>query len=184
MAYRETCGGLVRRLRDLIGDSVSPDVTIRPVWSNDQLQTTLDARRQVVRYLSLTSAYTVEPGGAVVYLDYYAGCGDWETDAQLTDTAGNALTPETVDCETGYWAFASHQPLPVYLSGKTYDLYAAAADQLEKWAAKVKLEYTFSPGSGQYVRSQKFQMLQQLAASYRCQQRVETVQLIRSDTQC
>lgn len=183
MSYRATCSGLVSRLRDLIGDPAVPTGGEKPVWTNDQLQSALDRRRQVVRYLSLRPERTRLPGGSVVYLDYYAECGDWEADAKLYDAASNELTPETKDLETGHWTFAADTLRPVYLVGKTYDLYAAAADVLEKWAAKVKLDFTFSPGAGggQFAEAQKHQMILATAAGYRAQQRIEVASLTRSD---
>jgi len=181
MSYRTTCAGLVTRLRDLISDPVVPTGGRKPVFSNDQLQTALDRRRQVVRYLSLDPEEFRLPGGGVAYLDYYAGLGDWEADAKLYDSAYNELTPAASDLETGHWTFASDTLPPVYLIGKTYDLYAAAADVLEKWAAAKKLEFTFGPGSGQFVRSQQHAMILTTAAQYRAQQRPEIAHLTRSD---
>jgi len=181
MAYRTTCSGLVSRLRDLIADVAVPAGGEKPEFTNDQIQTALDKQRQVVRYARLRPEEFRQPGGVVVYLDYYADLGDWEADAALYDSAYNLLTPATKDLETGHWTFASSQLPPVYLIGKTYDLYAAAADVLEKWAAKVKQEYTFGPGSGQFVRSQQHSMILTSADRYRAQQRIEVACIRRSD---
>lgn len=178
MAYRESCAGLISRLRDLIGD---PAEGATPTWNADQLQSALDRRRQVVRYLALTPAPTTLPGGSVEYLDYFAPYGDWQEDASLTDASGTVLTPSESDFETGHWAFAANTLPTVYLTGYTYDLYAAAADVLEKWAGKEKLNYTWGPGSGQYVESQKFKQIGELALQYRAQQRVEVACMRRSD---
>jgi len=181
MALRSTCAELVSRLRDLIGDAIP--ATGQPVWSDDQLQRALDQRRSDVRYLELQAAETVQAGGTVVYLDYYAPRGDWEEDATLYDTQWAALTPATSDYQVGHWTFSATTLPPVLLIGKAFDLYATAADVLEQWQAKEKLAFGFSPGSngGQFQEQQKFQMIGELSARYRAMQQPEILQMYRGD---
>lgn len=175
---RTSCKALLSRLRNLIRDT-DPDCQ---TFTQDQLQTALDQRRERVRYLELEALETRAAGGAVSYVDFQACLGDWDADAALVDGQYNALTPNTENLETGEWSFTTEPSnLPVYLSGFTYDLYGAAADLLEEWAAKVKTEYTFSPGSGQHVRSQQHQMLLVQAERYRALQRVTVARMFRSD---
>jgi hypothetical protein len=52
-------------------------------------------------------------------------------------------TPSTADYTTGRWTFNDSQ-MGVYLTGWAYDLYAASADLLEAWAAKVSVEFDFT----------------------------------------
>jgi hypothetical protein len=183
MAYRTSCSALVGRLRDLIGDPAGPACGT-PTWSNDQLQTALDNHRSDVRYLELVGAETIQPGGAVVYLDYYASRGDWESGVALTDSQGYPITPETSDLQTGHWTFAADTLPPAYLTGQSFDLYGAAVEILQKWLAKVKLDFTFSPGSGQYVRSQKFQMISQLIEQYQAMRAPTLLLMERGDQAC
>ncbi len=62
-----------------------------------------------------------------------------------------------------------------------YDVYGAAADLLEMWAAKVALEFDFNTDGQSFHRSQRQVALLRLAAQYRRQQRPVTAKLIRSD---
>lgn len=165
----------------MIGDALEDGADCPPDWSDDRLQTALDQRRTDARYLQLLSPDTWVPGGGVVNLDYYAPYGDWEEDALLTDGQGHPLTPSAVEYQCGHWVFAAHTQPPVYVSGKWFDLYAVAADVLEQYAATHKGAYTFSPGAGNYTRSQLFSQPLVLAARYRSMQQPETVRLIRSD---
>lgn len=175
---RTSMAALITRTRRLIGDPAGAS----QVWSDDEIQDALDAHRTDVRYLELREAETIQSGGGVVYLNYYAPFGDWEDDETLTYGGTWAtVTPSAQDLLIGKWTFSSNQNPPVYLTGKSFDLYGAAADLLEAWAAKAKLEYTFSPDRGQFVRSQKHQMLLTQAATYRAKQRVASVALVRSD---
>lgn len=175
---RTTCKALLARLRKLIRDTDADCQT----FTQDDLQTALDECRQRFRYLELTALETRAAGGAVSYVDFLAPLGDWEDTVALVDGQYNSLTPSTENLETGEWSFAAEpDTLPVYLSGFTYDLYRAAADLLEQWAAAKKLEYTFSPGSGQFVRSQQHQMILTTAAGYRARQRPLTAKIIRDD---
>jgi Holliday junction resolvase-like predicted endonuclease len=45
----------------------------------------------------------------------------------------------------------------------------------------VKLDFTFSPGSGQYVRAQKHQMIMETADKYRARERPRSAHQVRSD---
>jgi hypothetical protein len=62
-----------------------------------------------------------------------------------------------------------------------YDVYGAAAELLEMWAAREKLNFDFSADGAQYRRSQKVEMLLQLAAQYRRRQRPRMIPQVRGD---
>jgi hypothetical protein len=179
---RTTCKDLLNRLRDLIGDPAGVEAGSCVKWTQDQLQTALDDCSERVRYLELRALETRTPGGgAVEYLDFAAPYGDWENTAVLTDARGTVLTPATANLQLGEWTLETEPDLPVYLNGRTFDLYRAAADMLEKWAAAKKLEFTFSPGSGQFVRSQQHSMTLTTAAGYRARQRPRFATIVRED---
>ncbi|MCX7670395.1 MAG: hypothetical protein N2439_10020, partial [Anaerolineae bacterium] len=125
MAVRATMADLITRIRLLINDPAGAS----QVFTDQQVQDALDRHRTEVRYLTLTAAETIT-AGAVDYLDYYADVGDWEADEALYDGAYALLTPSAADRLTGHWTFAASQPPPVLITGKHYDVYAAAADLL------------------------------------------------------
>lgn len=62
-----------------------------------------------------------------------------------------------------------------------HDLYAAAADLLEMWAAREKLSFDVDADGARFKRSQKAAMLLELAQTYRRQQRPSIIQQVRND---
>ena len=64
------------------------------------------------------------------------------------------------------------------------DVYAAAADLLEAWAAKEKLAFDFDADGQSFKRSQKAQALLGLAREYRKKQLPQQVGMVRSDAVC
>ncbi|NLD42333.1 MAG: hypothetical protein GX657_02445 [Chloroflexi bacterium] len=67
------------------------------------------------------------------------------------------------------------------VDGGGEDVYGAAADLLEMWAAKEKLAYDFGSDGATYRRSQKAEALLGLAARYRRQGRVRVILQVRGD---
>lgn len=169
---------LISRVRLLIGDPAGANQT----FNDDEVQAALDRYQTVVRYAELRAEPTPLPSGAVEYRDYYAAVGDWEADEALYDAAWQQLTPTSSDRLTGHWTFASpgRNP-PVYVVGKVYDIFGAAADLLELWSGKAKLEFDFSADGQEFQRSQKSRALLQLAAAYRRMQRPSSAVQNRAD---
>lgn len=169
---------LIARVRDLISDPASGGK-----FGDVQIQDALDRRRTEVRYEPLHAEETIAPGGAVSYKDFYApaALGDWEADAQLVDGSYNVLSPNGADYITGHWTFNAAPNRPVYLTGKSYDVYAAAAYLLREWAAKVKLQFDVGTDQERLQRSQKLKMLLGLANEYEGKQRATTIKMVRSD---
>lgn len=176
---REAMADLLARLRRMVGDPAGESAA----WTDDELQDWLDARRQDVRGAELMPDETVGPGGVVRVLDYYArgGRGDWEADAELRDAGGGVLAPAEADCLVGHWRFDTHTPPPVLLTGRTYDLCAAAADVLEAWAARTKQEYDFGAADQRLARSQQTAAMRGLAQGYRARQRPVVGRVVRGD---
>lgn len=169
---------LISRERLLIGDPVGAN----QAFADSEVQAALDRHQTVVRYALLHPEPSYAVGGAVEHRDYYAGVGDWESDEQLFNAAWQQLAPASRDRLVGHWTFASPgQPPPVRILGKVYDVFGAAADLLEAWAARVKLEFDFDTDGQQFARSQKAKALLQLAAEYRRKQRPSMATLVRSD---
>lgn len=163
MAVRASMAALIARVRTLIYD---PQAT---AFADQQVQDALDNGWRVEqRFVPLIPRPTFEPGGGILYLDYYADTPNWEDDILLQDMSYNALTPATAEPIPGHWTFAV-QPngIGVRATGKTYDLYGAAADLLDSWAAQVKLDFSFTQDRDQFQRMQRFQMITDLALKYR-----------------
>ena len=175
MAARASLASLITRVRTLIDDNATTKT-----FTDDEVQAALDNWRTDVRYLELRPAETRTSSG-VEYRDYYAPCGDWEADAVLYDSGYATLTPTTSEYQAGHWAFTTGVTPPVYIVGKTFDVYAAAADLLEMWAAREKLSFDFDTDGQSFKRSQKAAALLALAREYRRQQRPASVLMDRGD---
>lgn len=175
---RPSMSELIARMRMLVGDPAGAD----SAFSDDEIEMILDRHRTTVRYAPLHAAPTMLPNGTIEYRDYYADFGDWEADEKLFDASRNELSPLSADRNTGHWAFPPPgQTPPVLIVGKTYDVYAAAAELLEIWAAAVKLEFDFSTDGQTFDRSQKVKALLALAAEYRRHRRPMVATMTRSD---
>ena len=167
---RATLSELISLVRRLTNAQVAD-------FTDDQVQGFLDARRLDVVRAPLRS----RPNSRGEYLDYYSDFPFWEPDALLEGAGGTALTPSVSEWLAGHWRFASHTPPPVYITGKAYDVYGAAADLLEAWASKVALEFDFSSDGGSFQRSQKREALLDLAKAYRRQSWAVSVVMYRDD---
>jgi len=170
---------LINWVRHLIYDPAGAD----QVFTDDEIQDALDRHRLNVHNLSLTPQETRALGQATAYYDYYAAFGDWEDDPTVIDCNYTEIssTGYTFEPLVGHWTFTTSQTPPVYATGRIYDVYAAAADLLEAWAAREKLSFDFSTDGQNLQRSQKAQALRELARQYRRQQRPISVGMVRSD---
>jgi hypothetical protein len=167
---------LITRTRELINDL---DET--PTWTDDQIQNVLDAGRQDYRSLLLKPEPTWT-SGAIQYLDYYAPFGDWETDWTFSQNYITTVTPSSTEPVVGRITFAESTFPTVYIAfGKSYDLYRAAADLLERQAAQWLTAYNVTANGQTMQRSQVAQAMRDLARQYRGQQRARSICMSRSD---
>ncbi len=173
---RSTMANLILRMRDLINDAPGAS----QVWTDDQIQGVMDASRQDIGNAVLT-AFPTYSGSTIQYLDYYSDWTDWEDDVVLKQYLTQTVTPSASENIVGHWTFATNKFPPVYISGKTYDVYRSAADLLERWAAKWVLSYGFSSDGQSFQRQQAAHMLQTLAKTYRMKQRPRMITATRSD---
>lgn len=176
MAVRSTMTALITRVRLLINDPAGASQT----FQDQDVQDILDESRLDVYNAVLEPKITFS-GGQITYLDYLAPLGGWEDDYALKQYLTVAVTPSAVEPIVGHFQFAATTLPPVMITGKTYDIYRAAADLLDRLAAKWMLSYNFT-GDGQSLqRSQALTMILDLATQYRMKQRPTTITLTRSD---
>lgn len=176
MAVRSTMAALISRVRLLLSDPAGTS----QIFADQDIQDVLDAGRQDVKNLLLIARPTFT-GSTIQYLDYYSELTDWEDDVIFKQYLVVSVTPSVSEPIAGHWQFATTTLPPIYLSGKTYDIYRAAADLLERQSAQWALRYSMSVDGQSLQRNQAFQSLQQLARSYRMQQRATSISLTRSD---
>lgn len=112
----------------------------------------------------------------------------WAADTEFRfSDEGTVLTLNTSASQPlyGYWVLdSSYQDVrrAVLVTGFCYDLHSAAASLLDMLAAKLKLGFTFSDGSGTYARREKYDMVRDMAKNLRAQGRVRIIDLTRGDT--
>ncbi len=174
---RSTMVELIARTRGLIGDPAAAGQT----FTDDDVQAALDRRRIDIRYQPLQPRETYSSVGGVLYLDYYSQWTDWESDAVLTQYLYTAVTPTANEWLVGHWQFAVSTLPAIYITGKTYDVYAAAADMLDRWVAVNAGAYDFTSDGQSFHRSQMNMGRMNLANQYRALQRPQQITVTRSD---
>ena len=181
MAVRAGMENLILRLRRLVGDveRTVNGVTIAEQFTDQELQDALDEHRETVHSLELEMRPTL--GSPIQYLTYYAPLGDWEEDAVLKNGSYTTVTPATSDYIAGRWTFSTEPDYPIFLAGSTYDLYACAADVLERWSSLKSDVFDFSSNDQSFKFSRAFEGRQGLANAYRRRARPKSATLVRSD---
>lgn len=169
---------LIAHLRLLAHDPAGAE----QAFSDDELQTFLDAHQTEVRYARLAPVETIQSGGSVVRLAYRAAVDWWEDGVSLVDGGYNVLTPASSDLQTGRWTFAADQAEPVYIVGYTYNVAGAAIDCLTAWLAQLKTAYDFTADGATFRRSQQLQTIQGLIARYGAQVGPQVMSMTRNDT--
>ncbi len=185
MAVRATMDALILRVRGLIGDTATTPANC--AFSDPDIQAALDRERLDINlsdWRELVPHYSAQPG-PFNWAEYYdpSGWGDWEGDATLYNQAMQQLLPTLSDTLTGHWSFAPGQQVPpVFVVGKTYDVYAAAYTLVLRQMAQSARAYDFSADGASFHRSQMVTGLQALADQLATEMRPRTARLVRSDT--
>jgi hypothetical protein len=176
---RPTMAAIIARTRQLIFDLGQAQT-----FGDDQIQAALDDHRVDVRYAALRPQPTFQTGPTTLYLDYYSDARYWEDDYIIQDLSYTDITAQLVTREpiTGHWAFAS-QPggIGVRITGKSYDVYGAAADLLDQWAVQLKLQMTFSSDNQRFEQAKVAENMLAMAARYRQQALPGTMRIVQGD---
>lgn len=187
---RDTLSDLRSQLR-VMGAAGFNDATLGTVtfWSDDHLDAVLDRHRQDVRREQLQARYTVSAGGTPVYQDYYSDYGNFEATSGGTalfvvedGTGADVTSGYTADYSRGLVTFAANTLGSVYyLTGRSYDLNAAAADVWRTKAAQAASSYDISTDNHSLSRSQIMAQALQMAEYYSMQSGPQMTTLYRSD---
>ena len=173
---RSTMAALIARVRLLINDPAGAS----QVWTDDNIQDVLDASRADVKNEAMIPRPTFS-GSTIQFLDYYTKLGDWEDDLVIKQYLITQVTPATSEPIAGHWAFSTTTLPPLFISGKTYDIYRSAADLLERQAAMWVLRYNVNVDGQSLQRGQVTTALQNLAKTYRMKQRAGAIHVVRTD---
>ena len=184
---RSTLSSLITTLREWVND---PAGTAQ-VFTDDALQRHLDAHRFDLYRVPLEPVTMWIGGGSIAYYEYRS-CYQWFETTQAgtavfvvqdsTGTTRGTATWADVDYQLGRVTFTTDQAgTALYLTGRSYDPYGAAADALTAWAQKVSLQFDFSSDQQTFSRSQKQTMLLAAAERYRRQARTRRANITRPD---
>jgi hypothetical protein len=198
MGVRGSMSQLIARTRFMIADPAGGSQH----FADQDIQDTLDSVRDDVWYELLAPALTIVnsagTGNTVgtIWADYYSRFQWWETDVALqgnntgTSQSWVVLTPVASDYITGHWQFELNnfttatvpgQFPPVFITGKTYDLNAAAAELCDYWASTYQTAFDFTSDGQSFKRSQAVNQLRESAKAYRKRARVRSARAYRSD---
>jgi hypothetical protein len=141
MAARSTMATLITKVRDLTNATTSD-------FSDLEVQGFLDRHRLEFRYRELCAIETIAPGPVQTYKTFelerlaprmLEGNEGSDPDAySIVDNTYTSLTPLTEDLVSGRWTFTDEPTRPVMITAWAYDVYAAAVDLLEEWAALLR----------------------------------------------
>ena len=178
MPVRATMAGLIARTRLLINDPAGAS----QIFADQDVQNVLDESRTDMYNQPLVPQWTYS-GTTPQVLDYFAPSqwGDWEDDIVLKQYLTVLVTPSAIDDIVGHWTFAASTLPPVFITGKTFDIYRAAADLLERWAARWALRFNVTAdGQNLHLEGASTQLIN-LARRYRMKQRLGVTSFTRSD---
>lgn len=159
-------------------------------WDNDQLQLVLDRHRVDVRREQLAPQPSIGAGGTIIYQEYASNHGSFEQTSGgsaifvVEDAAGNDAGTAlwSADYERGLVTFAGNTLGTAYfLTGRSYDLYAAAADVWRHKAANAAKVYDISTDNHSLSRSQLMKQALAMADYYAGMSGPAVTTLYRSD---
>ncbi|MGA8765243.1 MAG: hypothetical protein WB562_20415 [Candidatus Sulfotelmatobacter sp.] len=176
MPVRSTMAALIARVRILINDPAGAS----QVFDDSTIQDVMDESRADYKNEVLIPKPTFA-GSQIQFLDYYHALGGWEDDLIIKQYLINQVTPATSEPIAAHWTFSATTLPPLYISGKLYDVYRAAADLLERQAAMWVLRYNVNVDGQSLQRSQASMALQNLARTYRMKQRAGAIHVTRTD---
>lgn len=190
---RSTLATIIQYVRDLtFAGTAEYTLGATSYFSDNHVQDYLDRHRLDIDKELLVSVEKWVGGGTVQYLEFrsryrFLEATDggsavfWIEDSTGTD---QGTANWSADYQRGIVTFTADQAGSArYLSGRAYDVYGAAAELLRSWANREKLSFDFETDGQRFKRSQKAQLLQQMAAEYELKAWPVTIEMSRSDVQ-
>lgn len=177
MTARTTMSSLISTLRGMTNAGTADFVVgSSTFWSDDQLQTILDRYVTVIRDETLSPAYEISTGGTVIYKDYQSKSRYFENTnggtAQfvIRDPASGTVQGTadwSANYETGLVSFTNDTQGKLYsLSGRSYDVYAAAAEVWYQKASHAAEMIDFSTAGHSVKRSNVYAASMAMAKRY------------------
>jgi hypothetical protein len=162
-------------------------------WSDNALQDILDTHRTEYTYELMMTSPVVGTGGTLLYYDYVAPTGYWEattggsTIFYLQNGGGTALGTSlwTADYRRGVVTFGSDTAgSTTYMTGRAYDLNAAASEVWRKKAAHyAPTSFNFSTDNHSISREQVYTHCIDMANFFsgKSGNSIQTIEMNRSD---
>lgn len=164
MAVRPSMEYIITFVRELIQD---PDDGT-PQYTDQQIQDRLDLNRMDLYNDCLKPRDTRTTAGAIEWHDFFARLGFWETDFQIQEVNGTNKTADVAEPLIGKFHFNDHQPTPLMISGKVYNVYAVAATLMTMWISSLKQQITSWTADGTTItRIGQIRTMSGLADDYR-----------------
>ena len=190
---RETMNDIIDALRGMTNAGTA-DYTIagRAYWTDDQLEDVLDRNRVDMNRVIMTGIKSVSFDNDPEWRRYNAPQGwlektDGGTAIFFLQLAGGSVVPlseYTPDYQRGIVEFTDDRGgQTIYLTARSYDVYAAAADVWEQKAAQAAGMIDFSTLNHSVKRGHVSQAYQRMAAKYRAMSNTgsSSAQAVRSD---
>lgn len=166
---RTSLAALIAQVRLFIADPTGSTQQ----FSDDAIQAELDNHRHEMRFITLQPSPTFVPSGGatqVLFFDYYSDSKWWEDDLVLQNASYQTIAADVSENFVGHWHF-NVQPtgIAVIATGKTFDVYKAAANLLRQWAGTLKLNYAFSANDHKFALSEQIKNILAVAKEYDAQ---------------
>lgn len=165
---RSTMAHLITELRGMV-DAGTADYTVGTVsyWTDDQLQTRLDANRTYVNFEAIRGL--PNNGTAITYTIFPTERVWWEDTMVVQEVGGGTIGTAnyTADLMTGVITFTANQGGSArYVTGYTYNLFRSASDIWNRKAAHYVTAVDWSTDNHSMKRSQLIQQARQMAMTY------------------
>lgn len=179
MAVRPTMDYLITFVRELINDPAGASQQ----YTDQQIQDRLDLNRMDVYIEDLREADTLTTAGRIEWHDFYSKLPFWEEDAVIQEINGVTLTPDDSNFLLGRWHFNAHQPFPIVITGKVYDMYTVAADFLLISISTLRNAFNWTADGTTVQRISQVKDLQSQAAEFRSKgwSWAKQIKLVRKD---
>lgn len=191
---RTTLAAIIEELRGLT-EAGTAEYTLGTTvyWSDNSMQDILDLHRRDIVFAPTGVLPKVVTGGTLQYYDYVIPYSYLETTAGgtdifvLQDSTGATLSASlwSVDYRRGKITFANNtNGTSVYMTGRSYDINAAAADMWRRKAAHyAPTSFNFSTDNHSISRAQVYDHAIEMAAYFESisEDAIQVVTRFRSD---
>src|SRR5258708_19251312 len=201
MPVRSTMSDLIALERTMISDPAGASQQFTDQQVEDGVERVRDdiGYEVVDPFSSIVNTASTNNIAAFIFADYYSKQGYWEADVVLQGLLGTAywkvLTPVSAELlldNGAHWQFEASvfttgtvpgQLPPVFATGTVYDVYSAAANLLDFWAATLTGRFDFSSDGQSFRVSQLMQAKQKMADYLRRQAKPKLARMVRTDLQ-